>query len=68
MMDGIWQWGLVVITTLQSARGPVLDTVFRAFTVLGEEEFYLLLFPTLLWCVDARLGFRLGVLVLIGAG
>lgn len=30
-----------------------------------EEEFYLLLFPTLLWCVDARLGFRLGVLVLI---
>ena len=42
MMDGIWQWGLVVITTLQSARGP-----------------------TLLWCVDARLGFRLGVLVLI---
>lgn len=65
MMDGIWQWGLVVMTTLQSARGPVLDAMFRAFTFLGEEAFYLLLFPTLLWCVDARLGFRLGVLVLI---
>lgn len=65
MMDGIWQWGLVVITTLQSAQGPALEAVFRAVSFLGDEQFYLLLFPTLLWCVDARLGFRLGVLFLI---
>ncbi|MGH2398866.1 MAG: phosphatase PAP2 family protein, partial [bacterium] len=64
-MDVLWQWGLGLIATMQSGRTPILDAVFRAFTFLGEEQFYLLLFPTLLWCVDAKLGFRLGGLVLI---
>lgn len=64
-MESIWQWGLVIITDFQSVRGPFLDTLFEAMSFLGEEEFYLLLFPTLLWCVDTTLGFRLGVLVLI---
>lgn len=64
-MEGIWQWGLALIIAIQSSHGPVLDGVFRAITFLGEEEFYLLLFPTLLWCVDARLGLRLGIIFLL---
>lgn len=39
MMDGIWQWGLVVITTLQSAQGPALEAVSRAVSFLGDEHF-----------------------------
>lgn len=64
-MQSIWQWGLALIVAIQSVHGPVLDGIFRAISFLGEEEFYLLLFPALLWCVDVRLGFRLGLIFLV---
>ncbi|MGH2452972.1 MAG: phosphatase PAP2 family protein [bacterium] len=66
-MDAIWQWGLAVVIAVQRIFGPELDGVFRAFTFLGEEEFYLLLLPLFLWCVDFRLGARLGLIVLVSA-
>ncbi|NIN66281.1 MAG: phosphatase PAP2 family protein [Anaerolineae bacterium] len=31
---------------------------------MGKEEFYLLIFPALLWSYDASLGFRLGLILL----
>jgi len=34
----------------------------KGFTFLGDEEFFLLLFPFLYWCLDSRLGLRLAVL------
>lgn len=63
-MDAVWQWGLDVIVTVQAIRGPAADALFRGISFLGEEQFYLLLFPTLLWCVDRRLGLRLGLVFL----
>src|SRR3712207_5849483 len=38
------------------------------FSLLGNEEFYLLLIPILYWCVDARIGLRLGFMLLISNG
>ena len=64
-MESVWQWGLSVIHWLQSMRGPVPDTVFAAGSFLGEEEFFFLLFATLLWAIDTRVGFRIGVIFLI---
>lgn len=64
-MDAVWQWGIGLIVAIQTIHGPALDGIFRAISFLGEEEFYLLLFPTLLWCVDTRLGFRLGLIFLL---
>lgn len=64
-MDIVWQWGLQVIVSVQHLRTPLLDTVMNAFTFLGEEEFYLLLLPLLLWSVDGRLGARVVVIFLI---
>lgn len=64
-MESLWQWGITLIIEVQSTGGERLDAVFRAISFLGEEQFYLILFPLLLWCVDARLGFRLGVIFLI---
>jgi len=64
-MDIVWQWGLGVIIGLQHLRSPALDHFMRALTFLGEEEFYLLLLPLLLWCVDGRLGARVVVIFLI---
>lgn len=64
-MDTVWQWGLEVIAVMQHLRTPWLDTVMHAFTFLGEEEFYLLLLPLLLWSVDGRLGARVVVIFLL---
>jgi hypothetical protein len=37
-------------------------------TFLGDEEFYLLVFPVLYWAVSRRVGIRLGVMLLLTAG
>lgn len=58
-MEAIWGWGIEFIHTVQLAHGPVLDLVFKGFTALGEEEFFLVLLPTLFWCVDFSVGARL---------
>jgi hypothetical protein len=36
----------------------------QVVTYLGNKEFYILLVPTVLWCFDALLGFRIGLLLL----
>lgn len=64
-MESVWQWGLSVIMWMQSMRGPVPDSLFAAGSFLGEEEFFFLLFATLLWAIDTRVGFRIGVIFLI---
>lgn len=64
MTEAIWQWGIGLIAAVQVIRGPAVDALFRALSFLGEEEFYLLLFPALLWCFDRRLGLRLGLIFL----
>lgn len=65
MMALVWQWGLEVIVAVQHLRTPLLDSVMHAFTFLGEEDFYLLLLPLLLWSVDGRLGARVVVAFLL---
>lgn len=35
------------------------------FTLLGNEAFYLLVAPALYWCIDAVLGLRLGIYLMI---
>jgi membrane-associated phospholipid phosphatase len=64
-MEAIHAWGLELIRQAQSVRSPALDLAFRGITFLGNEEFFLLLFPFLYWCIDSRLGFRLGVLFFV---
>ena len=64
-MDAIFQWGLDFIIMIQQIDTPLLDSFFRAITSLGDESFYLLLFPFLLWCVDFYLGIRVGIIFLL---
>jgi membrane-associated phospholipid phosphatase len=63
-MESVWQWGLSVIIWMQSLRSPLLDGIFALGSFLGEEEFFFLLFATLLWAVDMRVGFRIGMIFL----
>ncbi len=64
-MDIILQWGLNFIIIIQQVESPLLDSFFRVITSLGDELFYLLLFPLLLWCVDFYLGIRVGIIFLL---
>jgi len=64
-MEAIWQWGLDFIRTVQVVHGPALDTIFKAITFMGEEEFFLILLPLIFWCVDFTLGVRLAFAYLL---
>ncbi|MBN1979402.1 MAG: phosphatase PAP2 family protein [Anaerolineae bacterium] len=58
-MEEIWEWGLELIRAVQSVHGPALGLVFKAITFLGEEDFFIILLPLFLWCVDFAFGARL---------
>ncbi len=57
-------WGYSVIELVQNFRSPLLDYFFRGVTFLGDAGGYLILFPLIFWCVDARVGRRLAFFVL----
>jgi membrane-associated phospholipid phosphatase len=59
--------GVAVLRAIQAVHGPVLDRFFIAATMLGSEEFYLLIIPILYWCVDRELGRRVGRLFLFSS-
>jgi membrane-associated phospholipid phosphatase len=62
-MSPILEWGIPVIEWLQ-ALGDWLVLPMKFFTYLGNKEFYILVAPTILWCFDAMLGLRIGLLLL----
>ncbi|MFQ5942291.1 MAG: phosphatase PAP2 family protein [Anaerolineales bacterium] len=66
-MDPILEWGIDVIVAVQTVRSPFLDAFFQGVTFLGNAEFYLLLAPIIIWCVNYRLGARVGILLLLSS-
>jgi membrane-associated phospholipid phosphatase len=58
-------WGTNAILILQSRSYPVLDWILIGVTFLGTEEFYMLLLPVLVWCLDKKAGLRIALLVLL---
>lgn len=58
------QWGADLIIALQQT--PALIAAMRLYSLLGTEEFFLLLMPAFYWCLYPELGARLAV-VLIGS-
>jgi len=66
-LQSLVPWGVEGILWVQSFSNPFLDTVFRAVTFLGNEEFYLLLLPFVYWCVHKRIGTSLGYVSLLSA-
>jgi membrane-associated phospholipid phosphatase len=64
-MESIWQWGINLIIVIQQVHGPVLDNIFRGITFMGEEQFYLVLLPLIIWCFDYSFGAVLAVFFLL---
>ena len=58
-MTSIWDSGIHFILWLQGL-GHWLQAPMAGFTFLGTEQFYLLIMPVLLWCVDAGWAFAWG--------
>jgi membrane-associated phospholipid phosphatase len=60
-------WGIPLIHWLQGL-GAWLEAPMEFFTFLGTEEFFLVVMPAILWCADAALGIRLGLILLASDG
>ncbi len=63
-MDGWLLWGTRIIQSLQAFGNPVLDTLFKGITFVGDEKFALLVVPFLYWALDKALALRMGFLYL----
>lgn len=55
----------ITVTLLVQSMGYWLGIPMMLFSFLGNEIFYLFVAPILYWCINARLGFRLGLLLMI---
>jgi len=64
MIETLFDPGIQVILWLQSL-GSWLTPVMKLFTFLGNEQFYLMVAPAILWCIDSTLGIRLGLFLMI---
>lgn len=63
-MESFYPFELAITHFLQNL-GTWLLPVMRLFTFLGNEEFYMLIMPILYWCVDAVLGLRIGIMLVL---
>ena len=61
-MQGILEGSIPIILWLQQFS-PALDLPFKAFTFLGEVDFFLLFLPLFYWCLNRRLGARMSILI-----
>ncbi len=59
-------WGIELILTLQSIPG--LTGLMQLFTFFGNEPFFLFIMPAVYWCLDARFGERLAVVLIASNG
>ncbi len=63
-MDNLWAVLVNVNLFLQSI-GDWMIPPMRWVTFLGDEEFYLVIMPAIYWCIDSRLGIRMGLILML---
>lgn len=63
-MNPVLHWSIDFIAWLQMSA-PWLFLPARLLSFVGTEEFYLFILPLLYWCVDARVGLRVGVILTV---
>jgi membrane-associated phospholipid phosphatase len=62
-MEIVQQFEIAITLFLQSL-GSWLATPMKAFTFLGQEEFFLVVMPALYWCLSAVVGLRVAAMLL----
>lgn len=63
-MDALQEIEVIWILFIQGL-GDWLREPMRLFTLLGQEEFYMLIMPVLYWSINSVLGLRLAVMLLL---
>jgi len=63
-MDLLHQLETEIIIAIQSL-GPWLVEPMRFMSMLGYEQFFLLIMPAIYWCFDAILGIRMAAMLLL---
>lgn len=64
-MESGFQSAIEWMLSIQQLGGDAGAAFFKFITFFGDQEFYLLLFPLLFWCIDTRLGIRVAVAYLL---
>ncbi len=64
MPENVLEAGIALILQIQGL-GDWLSAPMQFFSFLGTEDFYLLIMPALVWCVDFSLGIRVGLMLLL---
>ena len=57
--------GINVIRIIQSVQSPALTFFMRSVSALGTEYFYIFAGLFIFWCLSAKKGFRLGLLIIV---
>lgn len=65
-MDSLLNGGINWIVFLQG-WGTWLTQPMKAFSFLGSEDFFMMVLPLLYWSIDAALGLRVGIILLVGS-
>ena len=63
-METIWNIGITWNIFFQNL-GSWLKTPMEVFSFFGTESFFLLLLPALYWCMEADIGLRVGIILLL---
>ncbi|HQP09101.1 MAG TPA: phosphatase PAP2 family protein [Anaerolineaceae bacterium] len=58
----------VAVNLFLQSLGDWSYGIMKTISYLGQEEFFLVLMPFLYWCVDASLGLRIGLMLLLSTG
>lgn len=63
-METLLDIGIQIVLFFQGL-GTWLIVPMQLLSTLGNEEFYLLLAPALIWCINSQAGLRVGLLLMI---
>jgi membrane-associated phospholipid phosphatase len=55
-----------IIKAVQSISNPFFDALFTGFTLVGEETFFMIFAVLVYWCLNKKLGYRMGLSYLTG--
>lgn len=66
-MDALYQLEILWIIFVQSI-GAWLQEPMRMISMLGQEDFYMLVMPILYWSIDSTLGLRVAAMLLLSNG
>jgi len=66
-MDALHELEILWVLFIQSL-GAWLQEPMRMLSLLGQEEFYMLVMPILYWSIDAAMGLRVAIMLLLSNG